>query len=213
MKQPGRSGKTQNGRFVVAWIVGVLLGTALIGAGIYFGLGMLGGGNATAPGVAKAPSQPSQPAMQAPAPAAPAPAPEAPAPVPQDTASSMAAPSMSGNARPEPRAPGQSIQAAVNEQRAAAQAQRAPATPRPPTTGGIAAARLPTGEEILVPAGQRVDEYLAAKARERGIEIEDDLPPRVDDEAEIITLDTELREDDDPGDLEQDGLIPPREPN
>jgi len=203
---------------MVTWIGGVLAGALLIGAGLYFGLSMLQkdqpSGGAGISAVKTAPAQSAQPdaavakraAPQPTAPAArPAPVP-APAPAPtqiEDTEINTATSAVSERMATDPDT--------VNDTQPA---RAQPVAPRAATTGGIAAARLPSGEEIMVPAGVRVDEYLAEKARERGIVLEEEPRPESiieGDDAQDVTLDTDLRTQQEIN--EDDTVYQPRTPD
>ncbi len=206
--------KNQHGKFMVTWIGGVLAGALLIGAGLYFGLSMLQGDKPSArqAGVESANTQPAQPTAAAVTRPAAVVTP-APTPIP-DPDRELQEPDVMPAPAPAPEM--------VEERMATdpdnideAQSDRAqPMVPRAATTGGIAAARLPSGEEIMVPAGVRVDEYVAQKARERGLVLEEETRPGTvveDDLAQDVTLETDLRTQQEID--EDDTVYEPRTPN
>lgn len=216
MTGPEVAAKNQNGKFMVTWIGGVLVGALLIGAGLYFGLSMLQGDKAStnqaaAPAATSQPTAPTAPAVSTQARvAAPAPAPS-PSQMSEETIEQAESDDL---ASPELELVDEKMATdpdnIAEEQPGGAQ----PMVPRAATTGGIAAARLPSGEEIMVPAGVRVDEYIAQKAKERGLVLEEEPRPGTvidEDQAQDVTLETDLRTQQELD--EDDTVYQPRTPN
>lgn len=201
---------------MVTWVGGVLFGALLIGAGLYFGLSMLQGDEASTSQTA-APVSNSQPSPPTAADVSTQARVTAPAPVPapaQMMGESDDQPESDDLASPELERVDEKMATdpdrVAEEQPGGAQ----PMVPRAATTGGIAAARLPSGEEIMVPAGVRVDEYIAQKARERGLVLEEEPRPSTvidEDQAQDVSLETDLRTQQELD--EDDTVYQPREPN
>jgi len=134
---------------MVTWIGGVLAGALLIGAGLYFGLSMLqkdhsGASTASSAGTnqpVQAQPQPAVAKRNSPQPTAPSARP-APTPIPapapaqsEETDGAMAPGAVTERMATDPDT--------VNDPD---EARPQPVAPRAATTGGIAAARLPTGD-------------------------------------------------------------------